>query len=503
MSLNRPQETPARSIEDTQPRALAADGFHEFEAVVENLEEMIVVVDRNYRYRMANRAYLKFRAAQREEVIGRHASEVVSPQIFNTVIKPKLDECFQNHIVKFEMTHNYSHLGERNLSISYFPIIGSEGVEGVASILEDVTDLKRAQDSIRRERDCAQRYLNVLDVILLGLDLEGHITLVNRKGCATLGREEHELLGQNWFDTCLPPETRQEVRTCFQNFLAGDTASIECPVLTKSGEERIIGWRSSLVRDDQGRVTGTLSSGEDITERKKFESVFRHLSGRLLQAQDEERRKVARELHDGIGSYIGGLSLVLGQIRTFLDDTNPQHRRAIAECRELIQAAGSEIRSIAYLLHPPMIEVMGLQGALEWLVRGFSSRSGIGISLQLAPDLGRLKPETELALFRVTQEALSNVHRHSGSSTAALRLYREAETVVLEVVDQGCGMHPRSFESVPEFTVGISGMRERVEDLGGTLTVESVAGEGCSVRAALPLHGGCVNVAKARAAGHC
>jgi PAS domain S-box-containing protein len=503
MSSNNPLTAPAESSERIHPRASAADRFREFEAVLENLGEMIVVVDRDYRYRMANRAYLKFRDVQRDEVIGHHASEVISPQIFDTIIKPKLDECFRNHIVKFELTHTYSHLGERNLFISYFPILGSDGVEGVASVLEDVTDLKRAQDSIRRERDCAQRYLNVLDVILLGLDLEGRITLINRKGCATLGREEHELLGQNWFDTCLPPGTRQEVRTCFQNFLAGDTASIECPVLTNSGEERMIGWRPSLVRDDQGRVTGTLSSGEDITERKKFESVFRHLSGRLLQAQDEERRNVARELHDGIGSYISGLSLALGQIRTFLDDSNPDHCRAIAECRELIQAAGSEIRSIAYLLHPPMIEVMGLQGALEWLVRGFSSRSGIGISLQVAPDLGRLKPETELALFRVSQEALSNVHRHSGSSTAALRLYREAEMVVLEVTDQGCGMHPRSFESSPEFTVGISGMRERVEDLGGTLTVESVAGEGCSVRAALPLRSECLIAPRARAATQC
>jgi signal transduction histidine kinase len=219
----------------------------------------------------------------------------------------------------------------------------------------------------------------------------------------------------------------------------------------------------------------------------KFESTLRHLSGRLLQGQDEERRKVAQEVHDGIGMYVSGLSLALGKIRTFLDDANPEHRRAIAECRELIQAASGEIRSISYLLHPPMIEVMGLESALAWLVRGFSSRSGIGISLQLAPDLGRLKPEIELTLFRVTQEALSNVHRHSGSSTAALRMFRENDQIVLEVADQGRGMPPHSIGSVQEFTVGISGMRERVEDLGGTFSIESIPGEGCMVRAALPL----------------
>lgn len=130
---------------------------------------------------------------------------------------------------------------------------------------------------------------------------------------------------------------------------------------------------------------------------------------------------------------------------------------------------------------------MGLVSALEWLVRGFSSRSGVIISLQLATDLGRLKAETELTLFRVTQEALNNVYRHSGSSTAAVRLFRESESVVLEIADQGQGMQPLSVGATPDHSVGISGMRERVEDLGGTCSIESNAGEGCMVRAALPL----------------
>jgi two-component system, NarL family, sensor kinase len=251
----------------------------------------------------------------------------------------------------------------------------------------------------------------------------------------------------------------------------------------------MIGWRNSLLRDGEGRVIGTLSSGEDITERKQFESALRHLSGRLLHAQDEERRKVAREVHDGIGTYVSGLSLGLGKMRTFLDEKNPEHQKVVAECREMIQAAAGEIRSISYLLHPPTIEEMGLESALEWLVRGFSGRSGITISLQLATDIGRLRAETELTIFRVTQEALDNVYRHSGSSTAAVRLFRESERIVLEVADQGHGMQPPSGGLVPEVTVGISGMRERVEDLGGMFGIESVPGEGCMVRAALPLVG--------------
>jgi PAS domain S-box-containing protein len=272
---------------------------------------------------------------------------------------------------------------------------------------------------------------------LRALDVQGRVTLINRKGCTTLGWEEGELLGRDWFETCIPAGIREQVRICFRNLLAGDLTQIENPVLTRSGEERMFRWSNSLLRDNDGAVIGTLSSGEDVTERNQAQSALRHLSGRLLHAQDEERRKVARELHDGIGTYVSGLSLALGRMRTFLDESNPEHQKVVVECKDLIQAAAGEIRSISYLLNPPTMEEMGLESSLEWLVRGFSSRSGVTISLQLAPDIGRLKAETELTIFRVAQEALDNVYRHSGSSTAAVRLFQESDEIVLEIADCG------------------------------------------------------------------
>jgi PAS domain S-box-containing protein len=362
----------------------------------------------------------------------------------------------------------------------------AEGRDDAQVPAANITERKRANELIGQERDRAQSYLDVADVILLALDLQGRITLINRKGCAVLGWQERELLGRDWIETCLPALIRDQLRTCFRNLLAGDFTYIENPVLTRSGEERMIAWRNSLLRDGDGAVIGTLSSGEDVTERKQAESALRHLSGRLLQAQDEERRKLARELHDGVGTYISGLSLALGKIRTLLNEKNPEHQKVVTECRDLIQAAAGEIRAISYLLHPPTIEDIGLASALDWLVRGFSSRSSIGISLQLAPNLGRFKREIELTIFRVTQEALNNVYRHSGSSTAAVRLFQESNEIVLEITDCGRGLPPRGAGSEPDFTVGISGMRERVQELGGTFSIESIPGEGCTVRAALP-----------------
>jgi two-component system NarL family sensor kinase len=480
---DKTRNKPHASVSDA-----SANRLRGYEQVVQNLEEIIVVVDRDCRYVMANQAYLDYRGVQREEIVGHLASEILDPQVLEGVIKPKLDECFQhNRVVKFELTTDSPRLGVRDLLISYFPICGPSGVERVASITQDITERKRANELIRQERDRAQLYLDVADVILRALDVRGRVTLINRKGCTSLGWEEAELLGRDWFETCIPAGIREQIRMCFRNLLAGDLTQIENPVLTRSGEERIFRWRNALLRDEGGAVIGVLSSGEDVTERKQAESALRHLSGRLLQTQDEERRKVARELHDGIGTYVSGLSLALGKMRTFLNEKNPEHQKIVTECRELIQAAAGEIRSISYLLHPPTMEEMGLGSSLEWLVRGFSGRSGITISLQLAEDIGRLKAEIELTLFRVTQEALNNVYRHSGSSTAAVRLFQESDEIVLEIADCGRGLPPRAAGADPDFTVGISGMRERVEELGGKFSIESVAGEGCTVRAAIPL----------------
>jgi PAS domain S-box-containing protein len=486
---------PPKKTRTAKPRAKGrakiapplVDWFHKYEQVVASFQEMIAAVDRSYRYVMANRALLDYCGARREQIVGHLASDVFDPLMFGKVLKPKLQECFRDRSVKFVVTCRYQSAGEGNSFVSYYPISGPTGLVQVASLLQDINERKVALAAIREERDRAQRYLDIADVILLALDLQRRVTLINRKGCATLGWAESELLGCDWIETCLPARIRSEIRTCFHNLLAADFAYIENPVLTRDGEERMIGWRNSVLRDSDGAVIGTLSAGEDITERKKFESTLRHLSGRLLHAQDEERRKVAREVHDGIGMYVSGLSLALGKMRTFLDENNPEHQKVVVECRDLVHAAAGEIRSISYLLHPPTMEDMGLGSALEWLVRGFSGRSGITISLQLATDIGRLKAETELAIFRVTQEALDNVYRHSGSSTAALRLFRESDQVVLEVADQGRGLPPHSVGSAPEFTVGISGMRERVQELGGKFSIDSVPGEGCTVRAALPL----------------
>ena len=231
------------------------------------------------------------------------------------------------------------------------------------------------------------------------------------------------------------------------------------------------------------RIRSLLKAAQD---RKRSREQVERLSVQLLHVQDKERQRIAREIHDGIGQYIAGLNLALGKLRTCIDDPNPDFQRTLSECGGLIKAASREIRSISYLLHPPMMNEMGLKSALQWLVTGYRERSEISVSFEASPNFARLQPEIEMTLFRIAQESLSNVHRHSDSLSAVVRLLQKPDEVVLEVSDQGKGMPSAPLEPMAGVGVGIRGMQERVRELKGRFNLESSPNQGVTVRVALP-----------------
>ncbi len=229
----------------------------------------------------------------------------------------------------------------------------------------------------------------------------------------------------------------------------------------------------------------------DITERKRAEDVRKEaeLSAHLLQVQDTERRRIARELHDGVGNLLAGISMNAAQIAKEKGKLSDARARCLEENLSLIGQACTEIRTVSYLLHPPLLDEAGLQSALKWYVDGFAERSKIKVTLDIAPDVDRLSEDYELTLFRIAQECLTNVHRHSGSFTALVRLWRTNGRVEMEVSDEGTGIKPEiqaKFAAGGSVGVGLRGMQERVRLLGGELTVQST-GNGTSVLVALPL----------------
>jgi PAS domain S-box-containing protein len=222
---------------------------------------------------------------------------------------------------------------------------------------------------------------------------------------------------------------------------------------------------------------------------RRDEESLRQLSARLLQLQDEERRRIARDLHESTGQKAAALCLDLMSIMR-QPGMPSKARGTLEECSQLAEQMTAEMRTLSYLLHPPLLDEVGFRSAAQWYIDGFERRTRIKTKLVLPDDIGRLPHELEITLFRILQESLTNVHRHSGSSTAEVRLTTAADSVTLEVKDQGtgCTADPANcFEGGAEMLgVGIRGMRERVRQLGGCLEVTSDR-EGTLVKAILPL----------------
>jgi PAS domain S-box-containing protein len=226
----------------------------------------------------------------------------------------------------------------------------------------------------------------------------------------------------------------------------------------------------------------------EVIDRKRVEMSLRELSGRLLRARDEERRHMARELHDHAGQTLVALGMNLFALHEAVKGQDPKHISLAAESLKLSEDLSKEIRTLSYLLHPPLLDEAGLASALRWYVDGFSERSKIQVDLELPPDLGRLPGELELLIFRVVQESLTNVHRHSGSSSARIRLTRSERAVEFEISDRGKGIPlTRLGEmSAAKIGVGVRGMEERVRQFRGTLQITS-SPDGTNVAAKIPL----------------
>lgn len=346
----------------------------------------------------------------------------------------------------------------------------------------------------------------VQDYAIFMLDSDGHVASWNLGAERIKGYRAAEIIGQH-FSRFYP---RQDV-------LAGKP-EWELEVAARDGRLEDEGWRVrkdgsrfwanviiTALKDPEGKLIGFAKVTRDFTERiqtqrrleesqrllQESEKSLRELSLHLLRTQDEERRRIGRDLHDSLGQYLSVLKMKLDSLRSADAGTTADDRRELAQCSGLAEEAVKEVRTIAYLLYPPMLEEMGLKFAIPWYLDGFTKRSGIETTLEVPPDFGRLAADVELVFFRVLQESLTNVHRHSGSRTARVRLSANDDAVTLEISDRGKGMQLRNLEDAgPDWMgslgVGLRGMSERVRQTGGKLELTS-GEEGTIVTAVVPI----------------
>ncbi len=358
-------------------------------------------------------------------------------------------------------------------------------------------DLRRAQDELEqrvRERtaDLQKRTAEVIEKATL-LDLANDAIFIKTKSSGdaisywnkgaerlygwtaseALGRSPAELL-----HTSYPiPLAEIEQHEVWEGELSHST---------RDGRRIIVASRWTTLRNESSQPIGWMEINTDITDRKRAENAARSLSGRILNVQDDERRRIARGLHDSLGQYLAALKMQLG----LMSMSNGDQSALIADASDIVDHCITETRTVSHLLHPPLLDEAGFGSAARWFVEGFAERSGIAVDISLPPDLGRLNSDVEIALFRALQEALTNVHRHSSSPKADIRVALEPKQIRLEIQDYGQGMPADTLRQVSDGAgktgVGVAGMRERVRELGGHMTIQSDS-RGTQLAVVLPL----------------
>jgi two-component system, NarL family, sensor kinase len=241
-----------------------------------------------------------------------------------------------------------------------------------------------------------------------------------------------------------------------------------------------------LMVDD--KLAGVYALYQDVTERNKAQMAFREISGQLENLQQEERRRLARDLHDSTSQELAVLNWNLTRLMNLVGDRDEPLRALVQQTKDIAYECSARIRSVAYLLHPPLLGEAGLTLAIPWLAEGFEQRSGIRVTLEMSPELSRYRDEIEIAIFRIVQEGLANVLRHSGSPVVRISLRPKGRWVELVVSDQGKS-HARELLMEARDRrngVGISGMCERVEQLGGCLHIDCNE-VGTTLKATIPM----------------
>ncbi|MGH9739571.1 MAG: PAS domain S-box protein [Candidatus Acidiferrales bacterium] len=414
-------------------------------------------------------------------------------------------------------------------------------VKYFVSIVEDISAQKDAEARLLASEDRLRALLEFQTAAmsnmaegLYTLDENGLATSINPAGETMLGWTSAELLGKNMHDLIHFKRldgTRYGVDECPLLQLLHGGATVrerEDLLIRKDGSFMPVIYSASPIRQN-GKVVGIVSGFRDGSEQHLFHSamleserrlramaenleaevrartaelelrnaevseqseLLRDLSVRLLQAQDDERRRIARELHDSVGQILTVLGLNVGSLAMRSPALPPDAAKTVEQSERLLDQLNREIRTMSYLLHPPLLDESGLDEALRWYIGGLRQRSNIGIDLEVPPEFGRLSSEAEMMVFRIVQEALTNIHRHSRSEMALIRLTRDDESVSLEIQDWGTGIPPERLKAIQSHGsgVGIRGMRERVRQLHGELKIESGA-DGTRVCVTFPASG--------------
>jgi PAS domain S-box-containing protein len=374
--------------------------------------------------------------------------------------------------------------------------------------------LERKSSELADQREFFRVTLSSIGDAVITTDTDARITFLNPVAEGITGWSAQEAIGQplEKIFRIIDVQSREPADNPVARVLREETIvglANHTALIARDGRETAIDDSAAPIRDATGKISGVVMVFHDVTRQRMAETELREsnrllseardqlerrvqrrtadlevannnlraLSARLLRMQDDERRRLARELHDSVGQLLAAISMNISTVQSQAHKLDPRGARAVSENASLVDRVSSEIRTLSYLLHPPLLEIAGLATALRWYVDGFSERSKVKVDLSIPETFRRLPEEAEIAVFRIIQECLTNIHRHSESSTASILIREDNDRIVVQVLDHGKGIPPEKLRELADSGgVGFGGIRERVRPFGGSLDVRSDSG---------------------------
>ncbi len=482
-------------VEDISERRGAEEVPARLAAIVESSDDGIVSKDLNGIIQSWNRGAARIFGYTPQETVGRSITMIIPRELWDEETH-LLQRLRRGERIEHYETVRVTKAGARlNVSLTISPIRNSKGqVIGASKIARDVTARKQVEEALRESQSQLALALESSRTAIFDYDvLEGRGQWNPQMAAIYEFNPAGEFISAAEWRSLFHPDDAgrlaEEARQVLEN-KEKDKFQFEFRALRPDGSTRYMLSHGRIVRDATGKALRYIGTHTDITDRKQAEEVerVRELSGRLLRIQDEERRRFARELHDSAGQTLTMLGLSFTELLEKARRVAPDLATEGEKIQELVQQLHREIRTTSYLLHPPLLDEAGLSSALSWYLEGLAERSGLGLNLDITEDFGRVPADMELAIFRVVQECLTNVHRHSGSKTADIRIAREGDHLLVEVKDQGEGILPRRLTEIQSHGsgVGIRGMRERLRQFRGELKIHSDSSGTC-VSVSIPI----------------
>lgn len=462
-----------------QAEARLREQSHLLQAILRSAPDVIFVQDRHGRYLLANGPAARLVGHPVEALIGCDdatllpgeaglRSQAENAEILRTGVAGEIDV---TRVIEGRERH---WVGTKS------PLRDEQGdVIGLVGVARDITERRRIERELRRSEAIFTAFMAYLPGAAYIKNAARQHVFVNPTFERMLGVEPGQGLGKT-LEEIVPGPTADLIRAFDEEVMnTGRPLTREVAGAGSKVARTFLVTKFAIEPAEGGRLLGGISL--DITDRKRNEESLHELTGELLRVQDAERRRLARELHDNTAQNLSAVGMNLTRLYQLIAPGSAELEAVLADCSVLVDACSQEIRTMSYLLHPPLLDEVGLPAALREYLAGLSRRTYLRTQFHCSEEFGRLASDLETALFRIAQEALGNVVRHSQSREAFVRLERDNSIVVLEIRDTGCGLPAEKLQPLQTGSaalgVGIPGMRERLRQLGGVLNLDSRPGE--------------------------